>query len=440
MLPKAPLLEYVVQYAYFGATPREGEVFDNRFDGFVYSCVSIINGIDIRVYNNRMSHCGDVAYDPEGCIGVEAVANRFYDCSIAGICVGYGSRFDNNIVIDSSYVAVECDADNGAGYQAFTKVGRDYGSLPFENTSITIAASLGSRQTISARSGDAFTMVNVNEWVTVAVAGVDYDYQVTAKSDNATIAIDNTKVHISSSPRVAREPYVIPAGVYESGQWRKSAFSEALPGLAGMCSISGNTFLFRDRHDSGTYAIHSRYLAGMTINGNIFSARLKAVKVEDGRNINITGGGQIAGLVYLDNCAGVLISGVIFCNSSQRCIALNRVFGFELGSFITHDQFCEDIHSPNNPAPAIIVSNSSFGKIHNIIMLKQTGDLSNQRPTIIHGAYNEVENTVDAGVSGNYNIEVTNIDSYEANLFPPKYAGSVVIYCKLEDQTAMFGD
>jgi hypothetical protein len=407
-LPGGPPLNYRVQYAFFGATPSDGQIYENTFNGFAYSGTSIINGMQIKTENNRYSHIGDVAYDPEGCLNMAAINNFFNDCNCAGLCMGYGSRFDNNTIIDSG-TPISIDADSGAAYQAFGPYGLDYGNNQYQTGSITVAAPSGSTQAISGSSG-AFTMINVNDWLRINISGTLYEYNVISKTDNQNIGVNNTLVRIFNTPRVSASTLVIPNGVYSASTWTKSPFMEALFGLQGACTVNDNLIYYQNVAIGNGPAIYGTYVIGMDIQGNKIHNRYIAINITNGRSISISGG-RIAGMIYFQYTSGLSISGVLLSESGQRGIILDTVYSFLISGILSVWNI-----DGNTGSPAIIYANCINGRIETCMLSEVMGDSVNLQPTIQQGLFSYTGNSINTSITNNTNVNITNVDKYKSGL------------------------
>lgn len=398
-LPGGTSLEYAYQYAYFGTTPRDGMISNCSFSGSIYSAVSLINGIRISVDNCDFSHVGDVAWDPEGCLDVTCTNSRFYDCNTVGIVTTRNTIFAGNTLRIGS-VPISVDCTNGAAFQAFSSsVGRDYANQPFESASINVAAPSAGLQVITTPSPNTqFTAVSVNEWVSIFHTATWYEYQVTVKTNNGQITVDNTKVRLKSAPETLLSAVVIPTATYTSGNWQKSGYAVAMYGLQGDCQISNNII------EEYTSSISGKYPIGLSLNNNTMGGSFYNVNIDSARDL-VVNGGKYSGMLYLLNCAGVQMNGTMITRSSQRSLILNGVSLFNLSNLTIKDG---DIYG-NTGTPAVIVGNCSHGAIKNLSLVEQNGDPLNGQPSIIEGVYSFAGNTVNTATPNNTYLDVDDI-------------------------------
>lgn len=409
-LPGGPALPYYYQYAYFGTTPKDISVSGNIISGCTSAGVSIINGIDVNGQGNSISHIGDVAWDSEGCLGGQFVANELEDVNTGAICAAFGARFSNNILRPPGGTkGVSVDADGGAAYQSLAAFGVDYASKQVEGVSITVSAAVGTTQAI-AGSSNCFTYINIGEHIIIgsAVGAGIYSYPVVAKADNNNITVDNSRARETVNPRNSLSQQVIATGTIASGGWYKSPYAAAIMGLTGNCTVTDNLF------DTPTVGIAGAFSIGLNVNNNLILNSTRAIEISSFRDLNISAG-KYGGWVYLTNGVGANVSSLMMSDSDSRAVIMSYLQTFNLGNIMSVDQI------GSAGSPTVIFSQCQYGIIHDLVMSIMQGDSSNLQPTLEEGLWDLNSNTIDTNFKNNTNVILTNISGYKAGTFTPYY-------------------
>lgn len=403
-LPGGPPLEYIYYYAYFGTTPSDGVVTGNSFIGSTYSCLSMINGRRITVSGNSFAHCGDVAFDPEGCIDITCTGNSFYDCNTAGLVPCFNTVFSGNNITGGGQ-SVSFGTDAGSGYQSFYGgPGVDYANSSFESATITVGSASGNYQTITGTN--AFTWCFLNEYLSVKVGSDWLDYKITTKTDNSTIIIDYTTVRYRNAPSTSPTPAAIPATTYTQGNWQKAPYAEPWYGIVGNSVVSGNNI------DNVTVGFVGDYVKRSLITNNSISRTNRAIEFTNSQDISISGG-LYTGRVWLKDCSGVNINSVEISRAYQRGLLLDGVQFFNVSNLIARDL---DIYG-NTGTPSIVYGNCSYGTIANCLLALQNGDSSNGQPTIVEGIFNWAGNSISYVSPNNTAVFVKNVQSLKYNSY-----------------------
>ena len=79
---------------------RDIEISNNSIDGVIYGGISCFGARDITLIGNNISSCGDIGFDPEGCVRMTYEGGVIKDCGFGALLVGHnstitGTSFEN---------------------------------------------------------------------------------------------------------------------------------------------------------------------------------------------------------------------------------------------------------------------------------------------------------------------------------------------------------
>lgn len=394
-LTAAAGIVYDVYYAYYEHTPEDIIIDNGHLEGFTFGGISIINGINVHVGKGvTFKHIGDLGFDPEGCLNTGCAANSYIDCAQGAGVAGFNNYIEGGIFDGCSNSDIALYGDGGAGYQAYNQNGKDYGTEQYK-VDITAGAPSGANQVLSAVSGDPFRFVEVGDRISIIDGAATYSYEVTVKTSDINITVDNTKAWTMPTVRVDGT-HVIPTGTITIANWWKTGFRQAPYGMIGNEKASNHNSI-----NGPSTSVIGSYASHFSIDNPSVDKTIRGLEFNDCDNFSVNGG-DVSGWVYAEDCYNFRLVNMSIIEAKQRAFLLRSCKHF----FVEDNKIINADRQGIGNVYSIVYGECSDGVIRNNTSLKTHGGVGDFLPYPQQGKFDKAGNTVTTTTPGNSDMIV----------------------------------